>query len=202
MGQHATGTPDVQCRPLFRDGRRAPAADRRDRVLDAAKRFADHIDGIFGPGKRYDVGGHEEIELALIKLYRATGERRYLELCRFFLDERGHAHGTEREAVRSAAPSRPSFRRFEDLPDRRAKPGSSARSATACATAGCRTTSRWSSKTRRSAMRCGPDTSIRPWPTSPDSWTPRIRAGGRADLAGRGVPQDVCHGRPRHRPVP
>jgi len=68
-----------------------------DKVLDAAKRFADHIDGIFGPGKRYDVGGHEEVELALIKLYRATGERRYLELSRFFLDERGHAHGRQRK---------------------------------------------------------------------------------------------------------
>ncbi|MBE3097300.1 MAG: glycoside hydrolase family 127 protein [Planctomycetes bacterium] len=67
------------------------------RVLDAAKRFADHIDGVFGPGKRYDVPGHQEIELALVKLYRATGERRYLELSRFFLDERGYAHGTERK---------------------------------------------------------------------------------------------------------
>jgi len=67
------------------------------RVLDAAKRFADHIDGIFGLGKRYDVDGHQEVELALVKLYRATGERRYLELSRFFLDERGYAHGTERK---------------------------------------------------------------------------------------------------------
>jgi len=67
------------------------------KVLDAARRFADHIDGIFGPGKRYDVGGHEEVELALVKLYRATGQRRYLELARFFLDERGHAHGRQRK---------------------------------------------------------------------------------------------------------
>ena len=67
------------------------------RVLNAAKRFADHIDGLFGPGKRYDVDGHQEVELALVKLYRATGERRYLELAKFFLDERGYAHGTERK---------------------------------------------------------------------------------------------------------
>ena len=65
------------------------------KVLDAAKRFADHIDGIFGPDKRYDVDGHQEVELALIKLYRATGERRYLDLAKFFLDERGYVHGTE-----------------------------------------------------------------------------------------------------------
>ena len=67
------------------------------RVLNAARRFADHIDGIFGPGKRYDVDGHQEVELALVKLYRATGERRYLNLAKFFLDERGYAHGMERK---------------------------------------------------------------------------------------------------------
>jgi DUF1680 family protein len=71
------------------------------KALDAAKRFADHIDSVFGPGKRYDVGGHEEIELALIKLYRATGEPRYLALCRFLIDERGHLHGTERKPFKA-----------------------------------------------------------------------------------------------------
>lgn len=67
------------------------------KVIDSAKRFADHIDGIFGPNKRYDVDGHQEVELALVKLYRSTGERRYLDLAKFFLDERGYAHGTERK---------------------------------------------------------------------------------------------------------
>lgn len=79
------------------------------RAVQAARRFADHIDRIFGPGKRYDVGGHQEIELALIKLYRATGEQRYLDLCRFLLDERGHAHGMERKPftpVPKAVPER------------------------------------------------------------------------------------------------
>ena len=87
----------------------------QDEVLDAARRFADHIDGIFGPGKRYDVGGHEEVELALVKLYRATGERRYLELSRFFLDERGYAHGLERKPFDPATiPAE--LPTFEDLP--------------------------------------------------------------------------------------
>jgi len=87
----------------------------QNKVLDAAKRFADHIDGIFGPGKRYDVPGHEEIELALVKLYRATGERRYLALSRFFLDERGHAHGFERKTFdpNSMPTELPTF---DDLP--------------------------------------------------------------------------------------
>jgi DUF1680 family protein len=83
----------------------------RAKVLDAARRFADHIDGIFGPGKRHDVGGHEEVELALVKLYRATGQRRYLELSRFFLDERGHAHGRQRRPFdpNSASTELPKF---------------------------------------------------------------------------------------------
>jgi len=62
------------------------------KALDAAKRFADHIGSIFGEGKLYAVGGHQEIELALVKLYRATGERKYLELSRFFCDQFGHVH--------------------------------------------------------------------------------------------------------------
>jgi len=64
-------------------------------VLDSAKRFADNIDSFFGPGKRYDVDGHQEVELALVRLYRATGEKRYLTLSKFFLDERGYVHGKE-----------------------------------------------------------------------------------------------------------
>ena len=61
------------------------------KFLDIMCRYADYIDAVIGPGegKMKVYCGHEEIELALIKLYRATGERRYLELCRYFLEERG-----------------------------------------------------------------------------------------------------------------
>lgn len=59
--------------------------------LDVACKFADHIDRTFGPGKRHAVPGHEEIELALVKLWRATGEERYLRLARFFVYEHGQA---------------------------------------------------------------------------------------------------------------
>jgi len=65
-------------------------------LLDVAIRFADLIDSIFGPGKRSGVPGHEEIELALVKLYHTTGEERYLKLAQFFIDERGR---TERRKV-------------------------------------------------------------------------------------------------------
>ncbi|WP_219834130.1 glycoside hydrolase family 127 protein [Paenibacillus sp. R14(2021)] len=62
-------------------------------LLDVACRMADHYDTIFGPGKRHWAEGHEEIELALVKLFRATGEERYWKLALWLLEERGHGHG-------------------------------------------------------------------------------------------------------------
>ena len=49
-------------------------------LLDVMCRYADYMDSVFGPGKRDGCPGHEEIELALVKLYHATGEERYLKL--------------------------------------------------------------------------------------------------------------------------
>jgi len=59
------------------------------RLLDVARQLADHIDERFGPGQREIVPGHEEIELALVELYRETGERRYLDLSKCLIDRRG-----------------------------------------------------------------------------------------------------------------
>jgi uncharacterized protein len=64
-------------------------------LLDIAVRFADLIDRDFGPHARHDIPGHEEIELALVKLADVTGEKRYLDLARFFLDQRGREHDGE-----------------------------------------------------------------------------------------------------------
>ena len=58
--------------------------------LDIAIKSADHIYGVFGPGGRESVPGHEEIEIGLLKLYGATGDHRYLELAGLFLERRGH----------------------------------------------------------------------------------------------------------------
>lgn len=60
-----------------------------ERLLDVARRLADHVDDVFRPDGKRGYPGHEEIELALAKLYRATGEDGYLDLARYFLDERG-----------------------------------------------------------------------------------------------------------------
>ncbi|RKN03152.1 glycoside hydrolase family 127 protein [Streptomyces radicis] len=67
-------------------------ATGRTELLAIARKFADHIDAVFGTGEgRVDgVCGHPEIETALVELFRVTGERRYLELARYFVDRRGH----------------------------------------------------------------------------------------------------------------
>jgi DUF1680 family protein len=64
-------------------------ATGKDRLLKVMMRMADHIDHRFGKGKVRGIPGHPEIELALMKLYRATGEERYLKLCEYFVNERG-----------------------------------------------------------------------------------------------------------------
>jgi uncharacterized protein len=63
------------------------------RLLDVAIRFADHIDATFRQSNRHWVSGHQEIELALVKLAHATGERKYLQLSDWFLQQRGHGYG-------------------------------------------------------------------------------------------------------------
>ncbi|MBM7567743.1 glycoside hydrolase family 127 protein [Paenibacillus sacheonensis] len=66
-------------------------ATGKRKLLDVMRKFADHIESVFGREadrlRGYD--GHQEIELALIKLYQATAEERYLRLAQFFIDERG-----------------------------------------------------------------------------------------------------------------
>ncbi|SFF06246.1 hypothetical protein SAMN05216378_4932 [Paenibacillus catalpae] len=66
-------------------------ATGKRKLLDVMSKFADHIDSVFGPeeGKLRGYDGHQEIELALVKLHQATGEERYLRLAQFFIDERG-----------------------------------------------------------------------------------------------------------------
>jgi DUF1680 family protein len=64
-------------------------------ILDVAIRLAEYIDSVFGPDKKRDVPGHEEIEIGLVKLYRITGNEKYLKLAKFFIDERGRARGRE-----------------------------------------------------------------------------------------------------------
>jgi DUF1680 family protein len=65
-------------------------ATTKRKLLDVAIRWADHFDSLFGPGKRDWVTGHQELELALVKLYRVTHQDKYLKLAHWLLEERGH----------------------------------------------------------------------------------------------------------------
>ena len=87
----------LECHELYCAGHLIEAAvayyhgTGKREFLDAMMKYADYIGSVFGlePGKLKGYPGHPEIELALVKLYRATGEERYLRLVQFFVDERG-----------------------------------------------------------------------------------------------------------------
>src|SRR5258708_17196248 len=76
-----------------------------DQLLHIACRLADHICQVFGPleeGKKAEADGHPEVEMALVELFRVTGERRYLTQAQFFLDIRrglGRMNHVEQELL-------------------------------------------------------------------------------------------------------
>ena len=67
-------------------------------LLDVAVKNADLIEQVFGPGKNETPPGHQITEMGLARLYRITGERKYLDLARFFLDARGRGRGGEEDS--------------------------------------------------------------------------------------------------------
>lgn len=82
-------------------------------LLEVMSRYADYIGSVFGRAAHQKPGycGHEEIELALVKLYHATRAERYLRLAQYFVDERGRApHYYDAEArARGEDPGRYRF---------------------------------------------------------------------------------------------
>lgn len=67
-------------------------ATGKRKLLDVAIKFADHFDSQFGPGRKHWVTGHQELELALVKLYRVTHNKKYLDMAHWLLEERGHKY--------------------------------------------------------------------------------------------------------------
>jgi DUF1680 family protein len=61
-------------------------------LFDVAIKNADLVVKTFGPGRREDAPGHEIVEMALVRLYGATNDRKYLDEAKFFVDERGTDH--------------------------------------------------------------------------------------------------------------
>ncbi len=89
-------------------------ATASERLLDVARRLADHICETFGPeeeGKLETADGHEEIEMSLVELFRETGERKYLKQAQFFLDVRGYGRISGSEYHQDHKP----FREQDDI---------------------------------------------------------------------------------------
>ncbi|MBK9491722.1 MAG: glycoside hydrolase family 127 protein [Haliscomenobacter sp.] len=70
-------------------------ATGKRKLLDVGIRMVEHMMSLFGPGKRHWVTGHQELELALVKLYQVSNDKRFLDFSHWLLEERGHgyAHG-------------------------------------------------------------------------------------------------------------
>ena len=79
-------------------------ATGKRKILDIAVKSADLVDRDFGYGKIENWPGHQEIEIGLVKLYRVTGEKRYLDLAKFFLDIRGKGIGEKKTYNQSHLP--------------------------------------------------------------------------------------------------
>ncbi len=84
-----------ECHELYCDGHMLEAAvafyeaTGKTELLDIMKKNADLICSRFGKGKLRGFPGHQEVEIALLRLYQATGEKKYLETAQYFLEERG-----------------------------------------------------------------------------------------------------------------
>jgi DUF1680 family protein len=61
-------------------------------LLNVAVKLADNICSVFGPGKKPGACGHEEVEMALVELGRATNNQQYIQQAGHFIDSRGHGH--------------------------------------------------------------------------------------------------------------
>jgi DUF1680 family protein len=71
-------------------------------LLDIALKNAELVAHDFGPGKLQKAPGHQEIELGLVKLYKTTGSKKWLNLAKFFIDVRGYgeAYSQNHQKVR------------------------------------------------------------------------------------------------------
>ena len=99
MGRDFTPWTDMSMHEMYFGGHMIEAAvayyraTGKDELLKVGIKFANHLMDNFGPGKRHWVAGHQEIELALVKLYHVTSDKKYLDYANWLLDERGNGYG-------------------------------------------------------------------------------------------------------------
>lgn len=74
-------------------------ATKKDKLLKIMCKYVDLIEKVFAIDKsaNFSTPGHEEIELALVKLYHITGDKRHLDLSKYFIDMRGNKSGNDKE---------------------------------------------------------------------------------------------------------
>ena len=68
-------------------------ATGKKNLLDIALKNADLVCSVFGHDKKHVAPGHQVVEMGLVKLYRITKKKEYLETAKYFLEERGHFKG-------------------------------------------------------------------------------------------------------------
>ncbi len=81
-------------------------ATGKKNLLNIALKNADLVCSTFGPDGVHVAPGHEVVEMGLVKLYRITGKKEYLQTAKFFIDERGHYKGydsTSRDPFRNGS---------------------------------------------------------------------------------------------------
>ena len=81
-------------------------ATKKRNLFDIAIKNADLVCSVFGPGKLHVAPGHEIVEMGLVKLYRLTGKKEYLNTAKFFIEERGRYKGydsTSKDSWKSGA---------------------------------------------------------------------------------------------------
>ncbi|MDN3655716.1 glycoside hydrolase family 127 protein [Ferruginibacter paludis] len=81
-------------------------ATKKRNLFDIALKNADLVCSVFGPGKLHVAPGHEIVEMGLVKLYRLTGKKEYLNTAKFFIEERGRYKGydsTSKDSWKSGA---------------------------------------------------------------------------------------------------
>ncbi|MDE3237092.1 MAG: glycoside hydrolase family 127 protein [Bacteroidota bacterium] len=73
-------------------------ATKKTTLLNIALKNADLVCSVFGPDKKHVAPGHEIVEMGLVKLYRITGKKEYLQTAKFFVEERGHYNGYDKKS--------------------------------------------------------------------------------------------------------